>query len=113
MKKFKDLKIGDKIYLVIKGYSKNILPELREIKIHSLSDDNDNIIVNSNYSLPKNDSIYNGDYEYFCCNKEDVKELYRQMGLDLINEYEEKIKNLEEQIKQVRITYYDYMNNIK
>jgi hypothetical protein len=137
MEKFKDLKIGSYIYKVKIGQSMaekdhngELKPKIEKIKINYLSVTKDGyIIINKEYNdsrrcyyylineegvNPEASFVFEKDYCYLVDSSK-IKHLLKKYALKAIKEIEdEKIKSMiyhDTRIKQIRIKYYEFLNN--
>ena len=124
MKIFKDLSIGDTIYVINKNtvrYDQGFFKERTVVDLARNSDGG--LIVNNNrYDRPflviskkvQKKSTYNFDGLLYLVNKEELKPFIRKAVLEEINNQEEsiprRIKAVKETIESLRKTYWEYLN---
>jgi hypothetical protein len=128
MKTFKNLSIGDIIYLIKNGNDGK--PYIEQIKVYSMQLSKNDLLIN------KRDGNYNAYYDlelpliklnnisYIVLRDKRPEKIYTisekavsrymvKIGLNLIDKCEKEIEKLEEKIRETRINYWDYLQFLK
>jgi hypothetical protein len=130
MKTFKGLTVGETFYMVYTNYEGKEKPKWREIIVSRIEvgekDKVKCLMINQrsgygsgyyyDFVLPldkcNTDTVENGNQGFFTTDYSVLVKLLSKAGLKYIQEVEAEIDKKKEEVKKIRVAYWDYLNNL-